>query len=154
MRKKTQRKSNEKQIKLNFTDEDVKQITQKVYSNGITLEGLFESFLRDLIGGDGQTSEESSRIASEYLEAISPRYSDDYFLGWLIASGSLNEIVFRFGLINDPLGTDKEREEQEEKVKELFEEYRRHTLKAELVNYDDELRKVKEFIKSRENFIR
>lgn len=145
-----------RQINLTLSDFEVDALCRTAITVGATVEELLEDFIGNLVGGYHAGGSDEERLAVEYFERVSYSFDndDESYLQWLSNYGHWEEIG-RFEIIEEESGEDEDsREEikhQRYKIEESFKEYLYHIGKerAEKINREEELQRVRDFVRNR-----
>lgn len=144
----------ERSISLKLSDADVKRICEKAGGVGITVSGLLENFIGDLVSGTYNNGSDERRLANEWFERCwFGIFPENTFLKYLMDRDSVEDILEYWNEINwfknleeteDLSNNDKEfLEELEERMNEKFKEFQgQRKVDEEEVTLDDEMEKV------------
>lgn len=151
-----------RKIVLNLTDEECRKLAELAGELGLTAGGLLEEFVGDLTDGYHTNGSDERMYASLWLTRCGfSMFADKTFLRWLLAEGSVDDVLQRYDIIelydgdNDPEALD-EIEYQIACIKELYADYAKATQakNAEPEPYENALAGVLAWGKERDKLIK
>ena len=72
-----------RQLEIKMSDEDVRKLTEKAGTHGLTVAELIEHFIGDLVHGTYTSGSDERMYANDWLERCGFRYFLDTFLQYL-----------------------------------------------------------------------
>ena len=162
-----------RQLEIKMSAEDVRKLTEKAGTHGLTVAELIEHFIGDLVHGTYTSGSDERMYANDWLERCGFRYFSDTFLQYLCGYQIVEDMLEEWDTIEDAQrdiayytehpeeaepGELEEIQECLQDSKEVFDDYWNEYIEQKrgysaFNTFDEEMKKVLEWREERKRLL-